>query len=365
MKKLFVLILSLTLIASYSLTAFAADKITVTLDGKELTFDVSPQIINGRTMVPLRIIFEALGYSVTYNNGIINAAKDGSAIEMTVGSVNMKINGADVAFDAAPVIIDGRTLVPVRAVAEGALTYVDWAADTKTVSITREDNSWKKNTGTINLTSMSVTGNGVAVSGKTISITSGGDFEVTGENLDTMIYVNTKEKVKLRLSGIKLKNTAGPAIFFDDTDKAFITITDGTQNYIEDGASYSVEAKGTLFSNDDLEIKGKGKLTIVSNYKHGIACDDKLSIENGSIKITSAGDGIHVNDELEITGGDIYIAAKSDAIECEGDVSISSGTVTIENIFGDSASAGVVKDEASSKGIKAANMEITVGDDKT
>jgi len=77
-----------------------------------------------------------------------------------------------------------------------------------------------------------------------------------------MIYIKTKERVKLRLSGVNIKNNNGPAIYFDDADKAFITITEDTVNYLEDGTSYSdKDAKAALFSNDTLEIKGKGVLT--------------------------------------------------------------------------------------------------------
>jgi hypothetical protein len=44
--------------------AYAENAITVTIDGNALAFDVPPQLIGGRTMVPMRIIFEALGASV-------------------------------------------------------------------------------------------------------------------------------------------------------------------------------------------------------------------------------------------------------------------------------------------------------------
>ena len=207
-------------------------------------------------------------------------------------------------------------------------------------------NAYDENTGTIDLSQMKVTGDGISVvksveqvvddekitiSGNIIKITEGGEFVVVGENDNAMIYVNTEDKVKLRLSGMSLKCDFGPAILFDAADKAFITITENTENYIEDAASYGqIDAKAALFSNDDLEIKGKGTLTIVGNYKHAIAGDDDVDIENGIINITAnVKDGIHTNNTFKMTGGTLNISAGSDGIQAEEDVIIEDGTINI------------------------------------
>ncbi len=172
--------------------------------------------------------------------------------------------------------------------------------------------AWKNNTGTVNLDTMAVTGGGITVEGNIIYISKGGDFTVTGTQDNGMIQVNTEDKVKLRLSGMSLTNLSGPAIFFENTEKGFITVTENTENFLTDGAQYSVEdADAALFSNDDLEIKGNGVLIISANYKHGIASDDDLSVENGSITIVSQEHGIKVNDDLNITGGTFHITAKT------------------------------------------------------
>jgi hypothetical protein len=71
------------------------------------------------------------------------------------------------------------------------------------------------------------------------------------------------EKVKLRLSGASITNSTGPAIYIANAKKAFITLTEGTSNTLIDGGSYSdTDAKGTIFSNDDLEIKGDGSYSV-------------------------------------------------------------------------------------------------------
>lgn len=186
------------------------------------------------------------------------------------------------------------------------------------------------NTGTVNLNSFQVTGNGISVDGTTVTITQGGDFTVTGSADEGMIYVDTEDKVKLRLSGMSLSNDDGPAIYFQNTEKALITVTEGTENYLSDGATYTdQEAKGTLFSNDDIEIKGNGTLTIIGNYKHGIASDDDIKIENSVLNITSVTDGIHVNNTFHMTGGTLNIAAGSDGVQAEEDIVIDGGTIQI------------------------------------
>ena len=186
------------------------------------------------------------------------------------------------------------------------------------------------NTGTINLDSFQVTGQGIQTKGTTITITEGGDFTVTGSAAEGMIYVDTEDKVKLRLSGMSLSNDDGPAIYFQNTEKALITVTEGTENYLEDGATYhDQEAKAALFSNDDIEIKGNGTLTITGNYKHGIAGDDDIKIENAVLNITSVSDGIHANNTFHMTGGTINVAAGSDGIQAEEDMIIDGGIILI------------------------------------
>ncbi|MDO5477739.1 MAG: carbohydrate-binding domain-containing protein [Clostridia bacterium] len=230
------------------------------------------------------------------------------------------------------------------------------------------DDAWKENTGKINLTDMTVTGSGIAVSEGNIKITKGGDFTVTGKSEDAMIYINTEEKVKLRLSGMSLKNPDGPAIFFDNTDKALITIEKGTENYLKDGATYKEDAKAALFSNDDMEIKGGGKLIIDASYKHGIAGDDDVVIENGIISITSKEHGVKANDLLNILNGEITVTSKEgkglkadkevlieggkinlvsekdEGIESEGTLTIKGGTLNV-TAKGDGINTGAADDD--------------------
>ncbi len=313
----------------------AEREITVTLNGAPLHFSQPPVAVDGTTMVPMRGIFEALGMDVSWNggDGSVTAVKNGKSAFVTVGSTSARINGEAVELTQAPMIENGTTLVPLRVISEAMGVDVTWDQDNYTVAMTdeekTEDETWKSVTGNIDLSAMTVDGPGLSVEGKTVFVTEGGDFTVTGTNGDAMIRVNTESRVKLRLGGVDLTNTDGPAIFFENCDKGFITLSKGTENRLADGESYSVDAKGTLFSNDDLEIKGGGSLTVTSVNNHAVACDDKLTVEEGVLVLNAVGDGIHANDGVEIKGGDISIDAVGDGIQSEGYVDISGGVVNV------------------------------------
>ena len=121
-NKFFGLLLTLTILAgTFALLAMAEDNIKVLLNGNELFFDVSPQLINSRTMVPMRKIFEELGASVEWivETQTITAKADDTIIIMQIDNTVISVSGKEVVLDVPPMLIESRTLVPVRAVAEG------------------------------------------------------------------------------------------------------------------------------------------------------------------------------------------------------------------------------------------------------
>lgn len=136
-KKTLCLLLTMLIMASAVTTAMASDDIKVKIDGKEIAFDVPPQIIKGRTMVPLRAIFEALGATVEWDSHsrTVNSTKDGTRISLTVNYPRIDINGEDKPLECPPRIVDGRTLVPVRAISEAFNAKVEWVASERTVLI--------------------------------------------------------------------------------------------------------------------------------------------------------------------------------------------------------------------------------------
>lgn len=129
----------------FSATAFAADgDVTVTIDGEILETPIPAQIVNGRTMLPMRSVFEKLGAVVTWIDAdkLIFATKGNTFITLKIGAPQMAVQTTEsvestvVELDTAPFIEDSYTLVPVRAVAESLKANVEWEDETKTVIIT-------------------------------------------------------------------------------------------------------------------------------------------------------------------------------------------------------------------------------------
>lgn len=139
-KKILLVILALVLLIGTVPSVMANDNIKVKLGGEMVEFDVPPQIINSRTMVPVRAIFEAFGASVEWDEPTrtVISTKDGKTISLTIDSSSMLVNGEAVALDSPACIVNGRTLVPVRAISEAFKATVDWDNSTQTVIISTD-----------------------------------------------------------------------------------------------------------------------------------------------------------------------------------------------------------------------------------
>ena len=136
------LVMSLCIGLGNSFIASANGDILVILDGMALEFDVPPQIINNRTMVPLRVIFEELGAEVEWENETrtVTATKDDLVVQMTIGVEAVIVNGVSSPMDIAPLIINNRTLVPARFVSESFGCKVGWDNNSRTVYINSGEN---------------------------------------------------------------------------------------------------------------------------------------------------------------------------------------------------------------------------------
>ena len=114
-------------------------KAEIVTNGTAKALDVPAQIIESRTMVPLRAIFEALGASVEWDDATktVTSVKGDTTVKLTIGDTNLYVNGAAKVLDVPAQIVDSRTLVPVRAIAESFGCEVGWDDPTKTVTITK------------------------------------------------------------------------------------------------------------------------------------------------------------------------------------------------------------------------------------
>ena len=114
------------------------EDIRVIVNGDEVAFpDQKPAIVNDRTLVPLRAIFEALKAEVAWNDETktVTSKKGDISISLAINSDQLYQNGTPKTLDVPAQIMNGRTMVPVRANSEAFQCQVGWDQNTRTVTV--------------------------------------------------------------------------------------------------------------------------------------------------------------------------------------------------------------------------------------
>ena len=384
MRKVIATVLAIIMIGAIGLASLSRTnasvegEITVHLNGRKIEFDVAPIIENGRTLVPIRAIFEALDMEVTYYEGAIVAEKEGLKIELTVDSDIALVNGERIILDVPGRIIDGRTFVPLRFVGESTGLTVNYDSNTRVVTMNALANTalapknhdlrsdWDNSSATIitlNGGAVLVEGSGATASGGVVTISQAGTYVVSGTLTNGQIVVDaTKDdRVHLVLNGVEITNRTGAAIYAPVCDKLILTLADGTNNTVTDGGSnfsYTLvddeEPNAAIFSKNDLTINGTGTLTVNAGFNNGIGTKDDLLIVSGNFIINAANHGLRGNDSVGIVSGMFDITAGSDGIRTNNDSNESRGWIHIED--------GTFDIKAQKDGIQAENnLSITGG----
>ncbi len=122
---------------------FSVGSTVFTVNGAKNSFDTSPVIKNGRTLLPIRPLIESLNGFVSWlpSERKVTANFGDKSIELWIGKPKAKVNGIEAPIDATnpnvvPEIINGRTMLPARFIAESLDFDVHWDESSKTVTIT-------------------------------------------------------------------------------------------------------------------------------------------------------------------------------------------------------------------------------------
>ena len=140
MKKFLTLLLVLLICLSAAGMVFPGpgDRISVMVIGEAVLFDQPPIVVDGRTLVPLRAVLEKVGATVGWDDQTktITVTKSDTELTLIIDSQTMQVSGEpDVLLDVPPQVYNGRTLLPIRAVAEKLGYDVEWNVETRTVVI--------------------------------------------------------------------------------------------------------------------------------------------------------------------------------------------------------------------------------------
>ncbi len=113
------------------------DDISIVFNGEKVYTDVSPVIINGRTLVPARSVFEKAGATVFWDDALrrVTVVSKEHIINLVIDKTLASVNGTDKLLDTPPLIINGRTLVPVRFISEALGFDVQWDDKNRAVLI--------------------------------------------------------------------------------------------------------------------------------------------------------------------------------------------------------------------------------------
>lgn len=143
LRKFFIVIALLSLYGGHAGNAMSAapesGTVALVVDGRRLEPDVPPHIVSGRTLVPARIIAEALGAGVSWDpvSARVRVLLGEQDIILSPGRQTALVNGREVALDVPAQIIAGRTLVPLRFVGEALGVSVGWDPVRRQVAINR------------------------------------------------------------------------------------------------------------------------------------------------------------------------------------------------------------------------------------
>lgn len=211
--------------------------------------------------------------------------------------------------------------------------------------------------------------NFVTTNGADVTVNSGTNTDslllvVSGSTTDGSLVVFREKKYGLRLNGVSITNSDGPAINNQCGKTLCLMVDSGTVNTLADGEAYDetvgYQQKGALFSEGQIILLGQGTLNVTGNSKNAIASDDYIIIDDPvTLTVrTETGSGIKVNDGLWIHDGTLDIKVTGDGcrgIKCDSMVVITGGQTTvstsgdclIETVDGvrDTTSAACVKCE--------------------
>jgi hypothetical protein len=239
-----------------------------------------------------------------------------------------------------------------------------------------------------------VLGLGAAAEGDVVTISYPGTYRVSGTLDQGQLVVDCGDfdgGVYIILDNASITCPDGPAIYVKQADKTVLYLPEGTINTLQDGADYTIdEGKDTksgagIYSADDLEVQGDGRLTVTGMSADGIRSKDGLTISGGMVTVYAADEALQGSDYVDITGGVLSLHANGDGIAAKkGDVTISGGEVTIASAGDGISSAAtltlsggrvdivtyggadnyelVAAQEISAKGLKAVDIVITGGD---
>jgi hypothetical protein len=296
MKKILLMLVVCVLCIS---STVLAGNVNVQLNGKNVDFTdnegnkVEAQIINSRTMVPMRKIFELLGASIEWNGGnqTVLATKDDISIKLQIGNEIAEVIRAGktekVKLDSMPVIVNNRTLVPLRFISESLEKQVGWDAQNQTAIIIDYDYFLEKiKSSTPNLYKALTT---MPVQGATIQITRNyNDLTNSANNTTSTVYATVSQKSKNE-QNISIDFSGNSLLFKEIVEEGWGSIALDVA-YDDDGITYNTNSS-VLSKMLDSNRKTYKELGLTGKYNMSFSelAKELLKIDENNLDVNSFG----------------------------------------------------------------------------
>lgn len=130
----------LSLLLAFMLLASTAGAIDLYVDTELIQTDTPPTVVDGRTLVPVRAIFEAIGATVTWDESASTATgvRGGVVVNIQINNTTAYVNGEPRVLDVPAQLINERTMVPARFISEAMGCDVTWYEATETAAVADE-----------------------------------------------------------------------------------------------------------------------------------------------------------------------------------------------------------------------------------
>jgi hypothetical protein len=223
----------------------------------------------------------------------------------------------------------------------------------------------------LNGSGAAISGSGAEAAGSAVTITAAGTYVLSGTLDEGQIIVDVAktDNVRLILNGVDIHNSSSSAIYVKEADKVIISLQEGTENKVSDGAEYvfpdadTDEPNATIFSKGDLTINGSGKLVVEANYNNGITSKDDLKITGGAIEVTAADDALMGRDLLAVQAGEITVKATGHGLKTTNDNADSLGYLAIDGGTFNIESGQDALHSIGGLHVAAGTVNISAGDD--
>ena len=287
MKKLILFLLTLFICLFVCVAVSASDNIKLYVNGDKIVTDVSPVIVNGRTLVPARSVFEKLGAEVKWvaARQQILITSDAIRIVLNIGSDKAYINNRPVGIDIPPEIFESRTFIPVRFVVEKLGHEVMWNDKERAVYITA--NTEKEEFPSVDELTVDVDSDTTVVSVKLSNFVRPSVMYLTEPNRFIADFYGAELKLKGSKKEVKSKSVKEVRFAIhpeytrivvespDDvsykigysSDTMFVTVTHRNTN--KDEEALPEEDKEQDIETDDEIISEMGNILIVIDAGHG------------------------------------------------------------------------------------------------